>query len=211
MASKRSDAFDLVILGVAFALAYFLHLLFDLFFEEWIKAQLQDRFGPNMGELIEKLNSAFIPGLATVGVICFLFHYIKRGLRRELEGRSLEIVYDANDLRILGQQTVDFPNILVLDGAFSRRLIKPYFSHVDSPLGLTKIYQGGALDPHVLELVNLCELPNERKFISLKGTDDPLAGRQTFVVEARGRNLTPITSRFEYDPNRYPMIRKLAQ
>jgi hypothetical protein len=113
-------------------------------------------------------------------------------------------------LHILSQLTVDFPNILIIDSPFTERLFGALYGAAGQPIGAVRIYQGGALDSDVLELIYLFELPNERRFITLKGKDDPLGGIQTFTVQARGRHCRPVDALFEYNPDRTPMIRMLT-
>ena len=139
---------------------------------------------------------------------------------------AFEFVYDPNDdrffkrddrkdiyrvgLHILASQTIDFPNVRAIDSPFTERVIRPRHDNKPHPIGAVQIYMGGALDPECLELVDLCDLPPHRKYLRIENEKDPLAHVQTFTLEARGRNVRPVTATFEYDPERLPMIRKIS-
>jgi hypothetical protein len=225
---RKSDNMSLAVLGGILALFLLLHTIFNILFEEWIKHQLEHHVGYTVAEMIERFGAIALPVLAAICVVWLLFHYLKREFNRELQTLLLqqaarfELVYDADDerfvkkeenktlyrvgLHVLGNQTIDLPNILVFDSPFTERIIAPIHSRAGSPVGSIRIYQGGALDPDVLELIDLCELPNERKFLNVKNESGPLGHAHTFIVEARARHCKPVPATFRYDPGQFPMV-----
>jgi hypothetical protein len=107
-------------------------------------------------------------------------------------------------LHVLAPQTVDFPNVWMLKSPLTKRLFDP-----EHASGGHVLYKGGAIDPDVTEPIQLFDLPPNRKFINLRYEGDPLGSRQTFVLEARCRHYKPVQAKFEYDPDKVPMIRML--
>src|SRR5260370_4522408 len=84
MQPSRSENFPLVIIIAIVALSYALHTVFDIFFEEWIKSQLEDHFGLTGAEMIERFGSLIVPGCFAIAVIWFIYLYIKRDFAAEL-------------------------------------------------------------------------------------------------------------------------------
>jgi hypothetical protein len=66
------------------------------------------------------------------------------------------------------------------------------------------MYEGGAIDPDVTEMIGLFDLPF-RENLS-KDENDLLRAKQTFVLEGRCRHSKPCFAEFEYDPDQIPMI-----
>jgi len=219
---RRSNNFELVLLGGAFALLYFFHTIFNILFEEWIKHKLQDYLGITVAEMIERFGAITFPALGAIAVVWGLYRYIERELTKD----AFEFVYDQTDnrffqpddkkavyrvgLHIVAPHTIQWPNVRVLDSPFTHRVIAPRHTGRPHPVGAVQIYSGGAIDPGCLELFELCDLPPHRKYIKMNGDQDPLGHIQTFALEARGRDVRPARALFEYDPDKSPMIRRLS-
>src|ERR1700738_3963700 len=88
--SRKSDNFPLVLTGGALALWLLLHKIFDIFFEDWIKHQLEPFVGHTVAEMIERFGSAGFPALAAGGIVWFLYSYIKSHLRAEIPDPLIE-------------------------------------------------------------------------------------------------------------------------
>lgn len=87
---RKSDNFPLVLTGGALALWLLLHKIFDIFFEDWIKHQLEPFVGHTVAEMIERFGSAGFPALAAGGIVWFLYSYIKSHLRAEAPDPLIE-------------------------------------------------------------------------------------------------------------------------
>jgi hypothetical protein len=148
------------------------------------------------------------------------------GIRDQTLKPTFKFIYDTKDnrfvrrdeqkisyfvgLRVVSKTTVEFPNVRILEGRFTSRKIahdKGFDNHRFGPI---QLYSGGALDPDDLELVFLCELPPERKYLIIESPDDPLDSLQKFTLEARGRHAKTVRAIFQYDPNADPMIRMVS-
>jgi hypothetical protein len=116
-------------------------------------------------------------------------------------------------LHITSIRTIFHPSIRAISGPFTDRVIGPHhWRHRggDHPTGhAVVIYEGGAIDPNVTESVELFELPF-RDHLPRDETD-LLRKIQTFTLEARCRDAKPCFAKFEYDPDKYPMIRLLKR
>jgi hypothetical protein len=94
---KRPESFEFWIGGATIALAFSFKTIFDLFLEEWVKDQLQARFGMSMAEMVERFGAMIVPGSATIAVVWLLYRYLQRDFARqlaELSTNRLEIMYD---------------------------------------------------------------------------------------------------------------------
>jgi hypothetical protein len=76
--SQKSNNFPLVLTGGALALWWLFHKIFDILLEDWIKHQLEPRFGHTVAEVIERFGAVGFPALAAGGVVWFLCAYMKR-------------------------------------------------------------------------------------------------------------------------------------
>jgi hypothetical protein len=92
-------------------------------------------------------------------------------------------------LHILSPATVDAPNVWVLPSPFAERM----YVHNNEPIHPSgvEIWNGGALDPDVTHQINFCSFP-PRRFLNLRGPNDPLGTVQRFTLEARGRHCKPV-------------------
>jgi hypothetical protein len=81
---RRSDSFELVLLGAAVALMIAFKAIFDIFFEEWIKSQLSDKLGLTVAEMIERFGAIVVPLCISIAVIWLLYRYMKRDFDRQL-------------------------------------------------------------------------------------------------------------------------------
>jgi hypothetical protein len=139
-----------------------------------------------------------------------------RGLKPELE-----FVYSHTDhrfvrvhqhkttyfvgLRVKAKRTIDSPWVFAFKGPFADKVIAAaHPQDVLSPNYLV-LYRGGALDPTVMETIELFDLPH---YEHLPKRDDLLAHAHIFTLEARGRDTVPARAEFEYDPEKTPMIRR---
>lgn len=75
---RTSDNFPLVVFGSAAALFGALHLVWNILLEDWVKHQLEHYLGIRMSEMIEKFGAVGFPLLAVIGIIWFLFRYMKQ-------------------------------------------------------------------------------------------------------------------------------------
>jgi len=72
---RKSDNFPLVLTGGALGLWLLFHKIFDIFFEDWIKHQLEPFVGHTVAEMIERFGSVGFPLLGVIGIIWFLIAY----------------------------------------------------------------------------------------------------------------------------------------
>lgn len=115
--SRKSDNFPLVLTGGALALWLLLHKIFDIFFEDWIKHQLEPFVGHTVAEMIERFGSAGFPALAAGGIVWFLYSYIKSHLRAQLPDPMVEaqreqtaaILAHTEAIKLSGSFTKDGP------------------------------------------------------------------------------------------------------
>ncbi len=177
-------------------------------------------FGVERATMIA-LAAPYIVAFAAALVIVIVAYQI--GLRDRSLKPAFEIIFDPNDkafmsssnertryfigLKILTSHTIDSPNIWALNSPFTDRVFKQIYDN-NHPSGNVRIYNGGALDPKVTEIIELFSL-RSREYLDMEDKTNPLAIIQQFTLEARGRDVPPVKQKFEYDPNKFPMIRKL--
>jgi hypothetical protein len=138
------------------------------------------------------------------------------------EAKKFEFVFDPSDqrfvrrmqqqtryffgLHILAKETIDYPNVWALDSEFTKITFAQRSMSAHHPSGAVAIYKGGAIDPGHTEIIELYDLPNDKKFINARS---PLHAAYRFTLQARGRNCKPVDQEFEYNPDKTPMIRML--
>jgi hypothetical protein len=69
------------------------------------------------------------------------------------------------------------------------------------------VFIASVLDPDALELIRLFDLPTEARFIRPDHAD-LLSHPHRFTLEVRGRDAKTCSIDFEYDPARFPRLRK---
>jgi hypothetical protein len=102
--------------------------------------------------------------------------------------------------------TIAWPSIRVHDTAFAMQIltaVDPY--NWSQPVGARYIFVGGAINPNALEFVPLFDLPTDDRFFR---HPDLLSARHRFTLEAHGRDAKTLLVDFEYDPAKFPRIRK---
>jgi hypothetical protein len=177
-----------------------------------------DFFGVERARMMAEA-SPFAVAIAAASVIVFVAYRL--GAKDRALKPELEFVFDQNDrkfvsvephktayrvgLRVRGDRTIEFPTALIKEGPFADRMFN---RRQDAPRGYHLLYSGGALDPTVMETIDLFELPQYEHL-----PKDPysriMREPNTFTLEARGRNTKPATAHFEYNPRQTPMIQRI--
>lgn len=80
---RRSQHFELVLVGGALALWFLLHSIWNILFEEWIKHELQHRFGLSVAEMIERFGAVGFPALGAIAIVWGLHRYISKEFAKE--------------------------------------------------------------------------------------------------------------------------------
>jgi hypothetical protein len=84
--AKRSQNFELVLLGFAIALVFVFKAIFENLFYAWLMRELERRFGLMEAEVIAGFSSIAVPVCASIALTWGLYRYLKRELTRELSG-----------------------------------------------------------------------------------------------------------------------------
>ena len=74
---RTSDSFPLVLVGGGLGLWILFHTIWNILFEDWLKAQLERLTGHTVAEVIERFGSIGLPALAEIALVWFLYDYIR--------------------------------------------------------------------------------------------------------------------------------------
>jgi hypothetical protein len=226
---RQSDNTPLVLLGGVLALFLFLHTIFNILFEEWIKHQLENYLGYTAAEMIERFGAIALPAFAAVCIVWLLFQYLKRVFRRELNKaaqlmtlRQLEILFDPQspdfvrtEYRKASLQKITRYSVAVYNPSATSSAQDVFLSADDSLIVENTIQDAwGALMRSTARID-----PRGRWFVELFGLPEPFGSSdprnvfqrpQHFTLRASALD-TPVAScEFEFDASKFPVIRKIG-
>jgi hypothetical protein len=107
-------------------------------------------------------------------------------------------------LRNASDQTIMLPSMRAHNSEFTNQILSecdPY--NWGQPVGAMIIYAGGAIDPGGMELIELFSLSNDQT-----SHGELLLEEHRFTLETRGRNAKSLCVEFEYNPEKFPRIKK---
>jgi hypothetical protein len=84
--ARKSENFQLVLVGGGLGLWILFHTIWSILFEDWIKHQLERFVGHTVAEMMEKFGSVGFPAIAAIAIVWFLYAYIRSHLKAELVG-----------------------------------------------------------------------------------------------------------------------------
>jgi hypothetical protein len=82
---KRSDNFELALLGLGIALVFLFKTIYEGLFYSWTLRLLQRHLNLSEAEVIAKFSEIALPTIVAKGTIWALYRYIHMNLRRELQ------------------------------------------------------------------------------------------------------------------------------
>src|ERR1043166_8445629 len=102
--SKRSQNFELVLLGSAAALYFLFNNIFGNLFYAWLKQEFEKYTGVLESDVLAKLSQISFSLLLVVVILWWLYRYIYRELRAEFQADREELRKKLWDLREEGVQ-----------------------------------------------------------------------------------------------------------
>jgi hypothetical protein len=108
-------------------------------------------------------------------------------------------------LRNMSERTIAWPSIRAHNSLFANQIlteIDPY--SWGQPTGAMLIYVGGAIDPKAWEFIKLFDVPYDM----MVHENAAIATKHRFTLEARGQNAETLEVDFEYDPSKFPRLKK---
>jgi hypothetical protein len=229
---RRSNILDIAV-GGSIALFFALHTIFNILFEEWVKQQLYARFGVTVAEVVERVEAVVIPALITIAIVWLIIRLVRRdyaaqlGETRANSERQLDLLFDDKDPAFVrdrrgvygiqsrrwyvgvhnaGSKSIDDVTMRARESQF-----------VECTIAVARILPGDlrvrrepviaefrTLSPGATEMVELFGLGAEEH-----SEQDILSKKQTFTLEARGRDTPVALLVLEYDPlTKPPVIRR---
>jgi hypothetical protein len=211
--SRKSDNFPLVLTGGTVGLWLLLHKIFDIFFEDWIKHQLEPRVGHTVAEMIERFGSAGLPALAAGGIVWFLLRYVRAQYEAERHDPAVEAQRE-HTAALLAQTAAlqsprssaddpikSIPNLRVADSPAASAL----FQHPEQDKTIPML-ESGYLTAWARKMG-----PGTPPLIKLEGSIWRSHHLQYFPKGTRGQNQTFIKTNVRDDSAYYDLFLNLEQ